>query len=281
MRLKNALYALAALAAIASAQADSTQGITDTTIKIGNLGPFSGPQSVFTPLNYGPEAYLRYINAQGGVNGRKFVTVFADDSCNEAKGIAAAKKLIFEDRVFMIMSNPCSGVAMAIKPMLEAEGVPWIGASANPKITRPTVPNMFHTTYTGVESGRAMARFAMSKPGATRMALAMHSDDWAHGYCDNATDYIKNHGGQVVANEIAVIPQGVESDAKKVNSDLDDGIKKNLDAALARIEDGSYGFCEETGEPIGLKRLDARPIATLSLEAQERHERRERVFRED
>ncbi|AHB48951.1 conjugal transfer protein TraR [Hyphomicrobium nitrativorans NL23] len=54
-----------------------------------------------------------------------------------------------------------------------------------------------------------------------------------------------------------------------------------IDAALARIEDGSYGYCEETGEPIGLRRLDARPIATLSLEAQERHERRERVYRED
>ncbi len=54
-----------------------------------------------------------------------------------------------------------------------------------------------------------------------------------------------------------------------------------IDAALARIEDGSYGFCEDTGEPIGLKRLEARPIATLSVEAQERHERRERVYRED
>ncbi|MGB3718395.1 MAG: RNA polymerase-binding protein DksA [Hyphomicrobiaceae bacterium] len=54
-----------------------------------------------------------------------------------------------------------------------------------------------------------------------------------------------------------------------------------IDAALARIEDGTYGYCEETGEPIGLRRLDARPIATLSLEAQERHERRERVYRED
>lgn len=54
-----------------------------------------------------------------------------------------------------------------------------------------------------------------------------------------------------------------------------------IDAALSRIEDGTYGYCEETGEPIGLKRLDARPIATLSLEAQERHERRERVYRED
>jgi DnaK suppressor protein len=54
-----------------------------------------------------------------------------------------------------------------------------------------------------------------------------------------------------------------------------------IDAALSRIEDGTYGYCEETGEPIGLKRLDARPIATLSLEAQERHERRERVHRGD
>ena len=54
-----------------------------------------------------------------------------------------------------------------------------------------------------------------------------------------------------------------------------------IDAALARIEEGTYGFCEETGEPIGLKRLDARPSATLSLEAQERHERREKVCRED
>ena len=54
-----------------------------------------------------------------------------------------------------------------------------------------------------------------------------------------------------------------------------------IDAALRRLEDGSYGFCEETGEPIALRRLDARPIATLSVEAQERHERRERVYRDD
>jgi DnaK suppressor protein len=54
-----------------------------------------------------------------------------------------------------------------------------------------------------------------------------------------------------------------------------------IDAALRRIEDGTYGFCEDTGEPISLRRLDARPIATLSIEAQERHERREKVYRDD
>jgi len=54
-----------------------------------------------------------------------------------------------------------------------------------------------------------------------------------------------------------------------------------ISAALLRIEDGSYGYCEETGDPIGVKRLEARPIATLSLEAQERHERLERTQRDD
>jgi DnaK suppressor protein len=54
-----------------------------------------------------------------------------------------------------------------------------------------------------------------------------------------------------------------------------------IDSALQRLDEGTYGYCEETGEPISLKRLDARPIATLSIEAQERHERREKVYRDD
>jgi len=54
-----------------------------------------------------------------------------------------------------------------------------------------------------------------------------------------------------------------------------------IEAALERIDDGSYGYCEETGEPISIRRLDARPIATLSVEAQERHERREKVYRDN
>ena len=56
---------------------------------------------------------------------------------------------------------------------------------------------------------------------------------------------------------------------------------QKIDEALQRIKDGSYGYCEETEEPIGLRRLEARPIATLSLEAQERHERREKIYRDE
>src|SRR5262245_3838063 len=134
----------------AAARADNTQGITDTTIKIGNIGPYTGDASSFSAINYGTIAKLRYINGQGGVHGRKFEIVTADDACKETTGIAAAKKLIYQDKVFMLLVHPCSGVAMAAKPTIVEEGLPWIGVSANPKLTTPTVPNMFHVTYTGI-----------------------------------------------------------------------------------------------------------------------------------
>jgi DnaK suppressor protein len=65
------------------------------------------------------------------------------------------------------------------------------------------------------------------------------------------------------------------------NRDRQRKLVSKIEEALRRIDDGSYGYCEETGEPISLSRLEARPIATLSLEAQERHERRERVHRDE
>jgi DnaK suppressor protein len=64
-------------------------------------------------------------------------------------------------------------------------------------------------------------------------------------------------------------------------SDRQRKLTAKIDKALGRIDDGTYGYCEETGEPISIRRLDARPIATLSVEAQELHERRERVYRDE
>src|ERR1700747_472804 len=90
--------------------------------------------------------------------------------------------------------HACSGVAMAIKPTLLEDGLPWIGVSANPKLTTPTVPNMFHVTYTGVYSGQAMAGCALSKPNTKRVVLVAHTNDWARGYCDPATELMKEKG---------------------------------------------------------------------------------------
>lgn len=182
------------------------RGVTDTSIKIGNIGPFTGNAAMFNPLNYGSVAYMRYINDMGGVFGRKFDIVLGDTACNEAKGIAAAKKAIYDDKVFMITVNPCSGVAMAVKPTLLKENVLWSGVSANPKITgsvgsggKGAPPKyMFHVVPNGYFSGMTMGKFIMSKPGAKRIAIVAHTNDWARGYCDPATDYIESQGGEVV-----------------------------------------------------------------------------------
>ena len=132
---KISTVALAASIALISGTAAAERGVTDTSIKIGNIGPFSGKAAMFNPLNYGSVAYMRYINDMGGVYGRKFDIKLGDTACAQAKGIAAAKKMVYDEKVFMITVNPCSGVAMAVKPTLEKEGVPWSGVSANPKIT--------------------------------------------------------------------------------------------------------------------------------------------------
>jgi branched-chain amino acid transport system substrate-binding protein len=194
------LALLALTLGAAPAGADNLQGISDTTIKIGNIGPYTGDNSSYSALNFGPLAYFRYINSQGGVHGRKFEVVAADDACKETTGIAAAKKLIYQDKVFMLLVHPCSGVAMAVKPTVVEEGIPWIGVSANPKLTTPTVPSMFHVTYTGVYSGRAMARFALSKPNAKKVVLVAHTNDWAKGYCDPATEAMKEQGVEPLMN---------------------------------------------------------------------------------
>lgn len=88
-------------------------------------------------------------------------------------------------------------------------------------------------------------------------------------------------------NEVIAEPDIVDSAANEADRaielrarDRERKLINKIEEALRRIEEGSYGYCEETGDPIGVRRLEARPIATLSIEAQERHERRERLQRD-
>ncbi|MBL1406662.1 MAG: RNA polymerase-binding protein DksA [Hyphomicrobiales bacterium] len=93
---------------------------------------------------------------------------------------------------------------------------------------------------------------------------------------------------EVLADESNKLPDANDRASDETNRSIElrarDRQRKlisKIDSAVRRIDEGEYGFCEDTGEPISLKRLEARPIATLSIEAQERHERREKVYRDD
>ena len=199
--------ALAAAAGIlamgGSANADDTSGLTDTSIKVGVMGPFTGNASSYSKTQIGLMAYFKYINDQGGIHGRKFEIIQEDTACQPAKGIAAAKKLVHQDEVFYMHGNSCSGVAMAVKPTVAPTGMPWIIAHAvNPKITMPVNEkgSIFHGVPAGPAYGSTMGRFVMSKPDTKRVAVIAHTNDWAKSYCSPAIDAIKEAGGVIVAD---------------------------------------------------------------------------------
>lgn len=203
-KFKTGLAALAGLALLAGpAVADETTGLTDTTIKVGVMGPFTGNASSYSKTQIGLMAYFKHINDKGGIHGRKFEIVQEDTACAPAKGIAAAKKLVHQDKVFYLHGNSCSGVAMAVKPTVSPTGIPWIIAHAvNPKITMPV--NEKHSIFHGVPAGPAygstMGKFVMSKPGVKRVAMITHTNDWAKSYCDPAIAHIKSTGLDLVAD---------------------------------------------------------------------------------
>ena len=203
-RIKTCMSTMAALgmlAMVGAANADETTGLTDTTIKVGVMGPFTGNASSYSKTQIGLMAYFKHINDQGGINGRKFEIVQEDTACAPAKGIAAAKKLVHQDKVFYLHGNSCSGVAMAVKPTVAPTGIPWIIAHAvNPKITMPVneKKSIFHGVPAGPAYGSTMGKFVMSKPGVKRIAMVTHTNDWAKAYCDPAIEVIKASGGEII-----------------------------------------------------------------------------------
>ena len=203
-RIKTCMSTMAALgmlAMVGAANADETTGLTDTAIKVGVMGPFTGNASSYSKTQIGLMAYFNHINDQGGINGRKFEIVQEDTACAPAKGIAAAKKLVHQDKVFYLHGNSCSGVAMAVKPTVAPTGIPWIIAHAvNPKITMPVneKKSIFHGVPAGPAYGSTMGKFVMSKPGVKRIAMVTHTNDWAKAYCDPAIEVIKASGGKII-----------------------------------------------------------------------------------
>ena len=107
--------------------------------------------------------------------------------------------------------------------------------------------------------------------------------DWRVELLEESTETLKNMQEESLAEPDMADRASLEADrALELRTrDRQRKLISKIDEALERIEDGSYGYCEETNEPISLRRLEARPIATLSIEAQERHERMERTRRED
>lgn len=106
---------------------------------------------------------------------------------------------------------------------------------------------------------------------------------WKHELLEQSSETIENlqDSGRSVPDIADRASEETDRALELRTRDRQRKLVSKIDAALRRIDEGEYGYCEMTGEPISLKRLDARPIATMTLEAQEKHERREKVHRDD
>ena len=182
----------AAMICLAGGAQAADPGLTKDSIKIGIFGPMTGAASSFGKGELGIQAIYKDLNAHGGINGRKIETVLEDTACDPAKGIAAVKKLIAQDQVFMLHGGSCSNVVMALKPDVATSGVPYVVATAaSGAITDPIAPNIFQTVATTAVMGRTMVDFAMTKPGARRIAIISHSDEWGKSGHDPAVAELK------------------------------------------------------------------------------------------
>ncbi len=195
MRFARGLAATACMLAMAltAARAQDTTGVTKDSITIGVDGPLTGSAAVFGSAVFGNEALFDDVNDHGGIYGRKIKVVQEDDGCDPVQGIAAFRKLMFQDKVFAINAIACSGVAMAVRPDVAATDVPWmVMSAAGDGIAVPTVPNIFQAVPTTAVVARAMVDFALSKPGITKVAFVSHSDDWGKSNHDPAVAYLKS-----------------------------------------------------------------------------------------
>ena len=171
-------------------------GVTKDTIKIGMFGPLTGPTAVGSLPLLGAVSVYKNANDQGGINGRKIELVIEDDACDPNKTIAAVKKLIAQDQVFMIHGGWCSGTVLAIKPELARNpGLPFmVLGAASAAISTPIQPNIFHPIATTNTVAKAMVDFAMTKPNAKRIAIISHSDEWGKSHLDPVIANLKAAG---------------------------------------------------------------------------------------
>ncbi len=205
MAKKSAIIGLmiSAIAAAVPGTLRAQDGVTPTSIKIGMFGPLTGPASLWGyPTQAGAIMIYKDINDKGGIHGRKIEVVQEDGACDAAKTIAAVKKLIHREKVFMINSGICSGPTLAAKEEIVSNKVPlMLFAASLDAITAPANPYVYTVAPTGSFDGKSMAEFAKSIPGTKKVALIGHADEWAQSKIKPFLAVMKDAGIEVVANE--------------------------------------------------------------------------------
>jgi ABC-type branched-subunit amino acid transport system substrate-binding protein len=212
---RTAVLAAVLVSALGAAQAEP--GISKDKIKLGSYLPLqSGLAAGATQMREGTEAYFKYINDQGGVNGRKIEWIVENDSYNPQQTVAVVKKLVDRDDVFAIVSTLGTVTNLAVLPFLKQRGVPVINpAGGHLDLNKPKDKNVFGILPLSSEIGESMAEHALTKQGAKRVAIFFQNDQFGKDQRDGAVEFLKKKGMTPVA-EASYVPSDVDVSAQVI-----------------------------------------------------------------
>jgi ABC-type branched-subunit amino acid transport system substrate-binding protein len=188
------------------------EGVTDTEIHIGSWGPQTGPAAAWGAVPRGTRDYFKWINANGGINGRKIVYHMFDDGYNPAKTKAGVKELQEGTGMFAWVGGVGTSPGLAVKDYLAKRNVPWVGPSAGSKNwVKPPQKNLFavYPLYAG--EAKALTKYAVEKMGKKRIAIAYLNDEYGKNGLRGALAELKSHGMTAVAQ---VSMEAKDSDLK-------------------------------------------------------------------
>ncbi|MDN3016183.1 ABC transporter substrate-binding protein [Paenibacillus sp. BSR1-1] len=157
-----------------------SQGVTDKEILIGHLGPQTGPVAVYDYFRKGIDAYFKYVNENGGVNGRKLKLIAYDDQYQPSRTIKNAKRIVNEDKVFAMLGDPCTPCNSAARNIFEKAGIPMVMISSGAQqFVNPPIKNYFGSSILNyrVET-RVFVDYAVNQLHAKKIGVVYQNDDY-------------------------------------------------------------------------------------------------------
>lgn len=179
------------------------QGVTDTEILVGHLGPQTGPVAEYDKVRKGLEAHFKYVNDNGGVNGRKLKLVAYDDQYQPAKTLQGMQRLIEEDKVFSILYPIGTANIAAAMQLLDETGIPVTGLGTGAdKFVNPPKKNIFGGTFNYVIEAKLFLDYAATQLNAKKIAIIYQNDDFGKQGLQAVKDNLDKYEGVEIVAEI-------------------------------------------------------------------------------
>jgi branched-chain amino acid transport system substrate-binding protein len=183
-----------------SGKVKSTQGVTDDQIVIGTWATLSGAGAALSANVQGMEAYFKYINEQGGINGRKIKLITYDDEYQPSKVVSIVKKMIEEDKVFAIVSVGCTACIKAGLPHMTKAGIPVVGVNSGAdQFVKPVLPDVFGLLTNYALEGQFFVNYALDTLKGQKVGIIYQNDDFGKSGYQGALNELKKRGIQPVA----------------------------------------------------------------------------------